>query len=78
MGLGWGPCVGLGGLGWGVHPVRRTGTRYNAVMSSGVLQYGAQSRVAVRASRHPFKILKGQTGCEPHKTSKLSSMLSSR
>ena len=54
MGLGWGPCVGLGGLGWGVHPVRRTGTRYNAAMSSGVLQYGAQNRVAVRASRDPF------------------------
>ena len=76
-GLGWARS-GVGGLGCGVHPVRRTGTRYNAVMSSGVLQYGAQSRVAVRASRHPFRILKGQTGCEPHKTSKLSSMLSSR
>ena len=51
---GWGP-VGWGwGVGWGVYPVRRTGTRYNAAMSSGVLQYGAQNRVAVRASRDPF------------------------
>ena len=49
-----GPWGGVGGVGWGVYPVRRTGTRYNAAMRSGVLQYGAQNRVAVRASRDPF------------------------
>ena len=59
--VGWGGARGVG-LGWGVHPVRRTGTRYNAAMSSGVLQYGAQNRVAVRASRDPFRILKRPNG----------------
>ena len=70
MGWGWSPWDGagvgpagwVGGLGWGVHPVRRTGTRYNAAMSSGDWQDGAQIRVAEPPSRHPFRILKRPNG----------------